>query len=54
MDAAPATRAGTPPAEHRPLNVSDALTYLDVIKAEVPPADSDQFLEIMKEFKTQA
>ncbi|CAO3660548.1 unnamed protein product [Rhizopus stolonifer] len=41
--------------EHRPLNVKDALTYLDKVKAKFSsqPDVYNRFLDIMKEFKTQ-
>ena len=41
--------------EIRPLNVKDALTYLDKVKAKFSsqPDIYNRFLDIMKEFKTQ-
>lgn len=41
--------------EYRPLNVKDALTYLDKVKAKFSSqADVyNQFLDIMKDFKSQ-
>ncbi|KAJ2162455.1 hypothetical protein GGF46_000696 [Coemansia sp. RSA 552] len=40
----------------RPLNVSDALSYLDLVKSQFQdrPEVYNQFLEIMKEFKSHA
>ncbi|KAJ1563854.1 Transcriptional regulatory protein sin3, partial [Nowakowskiella sp. JEL0078] len=40
----------------RPLNVKDALSYLDLVKGEFPdcPEVYNKFLEIMKDFKSQA
>ncbi|EEB07742.1 Clr6 histone deacetylase complex subunit Pst1 [Schizosaccharomyces japonicus yFS275] len=42
--------------EHRPLNVSDALSYLDLVKMQFnhEPEIYNEFLDIMKEFKSQA
>lgn len=39
----------------RPLNVTDALTYLDLVKSRFRerPEVYNQFLDIMKEFKGQ-
>ena len=39
----------------RPLNVSDALSYLDSVKAQFSeqPEVYDKFLDIMKDFKSQ-
>lgn len=44
------------PQEHRPLNVSDALSYLDQVKLQFAdqPEVYNRFLEIMKDFKSQA
>ncbi|KAF7720667.1 Transcriptional regulatory protein sin3 [Apophysomyces ossiformis] len=41
---------------HRPLNVKDALTYLDQVKFQFPgqPEVYNKFLDIMKDFKSQA
>jgi paired amphipathic helix protein Sin3a len=49
--AAPAAAMDGP----RPLNVTDALSYLDAIKAQFVdrPDVYERFLEIMKEFKGQ-
>ncbi|KAJ2703601.1 hypothetical protein H4R19_005303, partial [Coemansia spiralis] len=43
-------------ATSRPLNVSDALSYLDMVKSQFQdrPEVYNQFLEIMKEFKSHA
>ena len=48
-----------PPANgpnYRPLNVRDALSYLDLVKVQFSqrPEVYNQFLDIMKEFKSQA
>ena len=42
-------------AETRPLNVSDALGYLDAVKAQFQdkPDVYNHFLDIMKDFKSQ-
>ena len=39
----------------RPLNVSDALSYLDSVKAQFAeqPEVYNKFLDIMKDFKSQ-
>jgi paired amphipathic helix protein Sin3a len=44
-----------PKEEYRPLNVKDALTYLDKVKAKFSSQSNvyNQFLDIMKDFKTQ-
>jgi paired amphipathic helix protein Sin3a len=41
--------------EYRPLNVKDALTYLDTVKAKFSSQNDvyNQFLDIMKDFKSQ-
>jgi paired amphipathic helix protein Sin3a len=41
---------------YRPLNVKDALTYLDQVKVKFAdqPEVYNRFLDIMKEFKSQA
>ncbi|CEP17572.1 hypothetical protein [Parasitella parasitica] len=41
--------------EYRPLNVKDALTYLDTVKAKFSSQNNvyNQFLDIMKDFKSQ-
>ncbi|KAI8976122.1 Sin3 family co-repressor-domain-containing protein [Pilobolus umbonatus] len=43
------------PEEYRPLNVKDALTYLDKVKAKFSsePEVYNHFLDIMKDFKSQ-
>ncbi|KAI9316424.1 hypothetical protein BX666DRAFT_1950439 [Dichotomocladium elegans] len=53
--------AGTPtnmngPINYRPLNVKDALSYLDRVKIQFSarPDVYNQFLDIMKDFKSQA
>lgn len=40
---------------YRPLNVKDALTYLDTVKAKFSSQNDvyNQFLDIMKDFKSQ-
>ncbi|KAJ3145353.1 Transcriptional regulatory protein sin3 [Irineochytrium annulatum] len=45
-----------PETSFRPLNVSDALTYLDQVKIQFQdfPHVYNQFLDIMKDFKSQA
>lgn len=53
VEESPATT--TTVEEYRPLNVKDALGYLDKVKAKFN-ADSNvynQFLDIMKDFKSQ-
>ena len=52
MDAAPPTSESS---ADRQLNVSDALTYLDSVKVQFSdqPDVYNQFLDIMKEFKSQ-
>ncbi|KAJ1812723.1 hypothetical protein LPJ75_003513, partial [Coemansia sp. RSA 2598] len=56
--AAPAAQQAVAVAEPapRPLNVSDALSYLDLVKSQFQdrPEVYNQFLEIMKEFKSHA
>ncbi|CAO3666625.1 unnamed protein product [Rhizopus stolonifer] len=41
---------------YRPLNVKDALSYLDQVKVKFSdqPEVYNRFLDIMKEFKSQA
>ena len=41
--------------DYRPLNVNDALTYLDQVKNQFQnePDVYNQFLDIMKDFKSQ-
>jgi histone deacetylase complex regulatory component SIN3 len=41
--------------EYRPLNVKDALSYLDKVKAKFSSQTEvyNQFLDIMKDFKSQ-
>jgi paired amphipathic helix protein Sin3a len=43
-------------ASYRPLNVKDALTYLDQVKIQFSeqPDVYNRFLDIMKDFKSQA
>ncbi|CAA20757.2 Clr6 I prime and Rpd3L histone deacetylase complex subunit Pst1 [Schizosaccharomyces pombe] len=45
-----------PPQEYRQLNVTDALSYLDLVKLQFhqEPEIYNEFLDIMKEFKSQA
>jgi hypothetical protein len=57
----PAIMDGNAPQQHqsetgRPLNVTDALTYLDDVKNQFQdnPDVYNQFLDIMKDFKSQA
>ena len=53
----PATpRPGLPDQNARPLNVTDALSYLDAVKVQFQdkPEVYNQFLDIMKDFKSQA
>lgn len=47
--------AAGPSAEARPLNVSDALGYLDAVKLQFQdqPDVYNHFLDIMKDFKSQ-
>lgn len=44
-----------PPDMNRPLNVTDALSYLDAVKIQFQdrPDVYNQFLDIMKDFKGQ-
>jgi paired amphipathic helix protein Sin3a len=55
--ASPTTTIGTTMTaeEHRPLNVKDALGYLDKVKAKFSSHSDvyNQFLDIMKDFKSQ-
>lgn len=48
-------RPVAPQEEYRPLNVKDALTYLDTVKAKFSSRNDvyNQFLDIMKDFKSQ-
>lgn len=50
-----ATTPATTDSAARPLNVTDALTYLDLVKNRFRdrPEVYNQFLDIMKEFKGQ-
>lgn len=50
-----ATTPTTADSAARPLNVTDALTYLDLVKNRFRerPEVYNQFLDIMKEFKGQ-
>lgn len=45
----------TPDSFNRPLNVTEALTYLDAIKAQFrdKPGVYNRFLDIMKDFKNE-
>ncbi|KAG0174310.1 Transcriptional regulatory protein sin3 [Apophysomyces sp. BC1015] len=56
--AEPRSSSATSPVAngHRPLNVKDALTYLDQVKFQFPgqPEVYNKFLDIMKDFKSQA
>ncbi|KAJ2151143.1 hypothetical protein J3F82_003538 [Coemansia sp. RSA 637] len=54
--ASDARQAAQSDASGRPLNVSDALGYLDMVKSQFQdrPEVYNQFLEIMKEFKSHA
>lgn len=47
--------AAGPSTEARPLNVSDALGYLDAVKLQFQdqPDVYNHFLDIMKDFKSQ-
>ena len=52
----PATPRPAPPDQNaRPLNVTDALSYLDAVKVQFQdkPEVYNQFLDIMKDFKSQ-
>lgn len=44
------------PESGRPLNVTDALSYLDAVKVQFSekPEVYNRFLDIMKDFKSQA
>lgn len=48
-------KSAAPQEEYRPLNVKDALTYLDTVKAKFSSRNDvyNQFLDIMKDFKSQ-
>jgi paired amphipathic helix protein Sin3a len=52
----PPPPAASNDSNYRPLNVSDALTYLDQVKVRFSdkPNVYNQFLDIMKDFKSQA
>jgi paired amphipathic helix protein Sin3a len=57
--ATPHLPSASPPSQHagyRPLNVRDALTYLDQVKVRFSdqPDVYNRFLDIMKDFKSQA
>lgn len=54
--AAAASAAAVAANGYRPLNVKDALTYLDQVKVKFAdqPEVYNRFLDIMKEFKSQA
>lgn len=49
-------RPSSPNNNYRPLNVVDALAYLDQVKGRFSdkPNVYNQFLDIMKDFKSQA
>lgn len=47
------SREASPEFPFRPLNVRDALTYMELVKVDYPEVYT-QFLDIMKEFKLQA
>ncbi|TFK41885.1 histone deacetylase complex, SIN3 component [Crucibulum laeve] len=51
----PGTEAGSSPDMPRPLNVTDALSYLDAVKMQFAdkPDVYNHFLDIMKDFKSQ-
>ncbi|KAF3930850.1 hypothetical protein ABW19_dt0202959 [Dactylella cylindrospora] len=53
---APMAGSGAVPASYRPLNVKDALSYLDQVKVQFAehPDVYNRFLDIMKDFKSQA
>jgi paired amphipathic helix protein Sin3a len=61
MLASPQTKPNTPaptsksPEAARPLNVTDALSYLDAVKNQFQnqPEVYNRFLDIMKDFKSQ-
>ena len=46
----------SPPGSLRPLNVKDALSYLELVKVKFSDKAEvyNQFLDIMKDFKSQA
>lgn len=48
--------ASSPPGSLRPLNVKDALSYLEMVKVKFQDKAEvyNQFLDIMKDFKSQA
>lgn len=46
------SEASPPPEADRPLNVIDALSYLDLIKTQSQPDVYNQFLGIMKDFRS--
>lgn len=48
-------RSPSAPELNRPLNVTDALSYLDAVKVQFQdrPDVYNQFLDIMKDFKSQ-
>jgi paired amphipathic helix protein Sin3a len=54
--AAPASSQQQQAAGYRPLNVRDALSYLDQVKVKFSdqPDVYNRFLDIMKDFKSQA
>jgi len=58
MKSKPSTPRPTDPSPEsgRPLNVTDALSYLDAVKVQFAekPEVYNRFLDIMKDFKSQA
>ncbi|KAG6845379.1 hypothetical protein H0H87_010488, partial [Tephrocybe sp. NHM501043] len=55
-DSPPEAPKSSPPEAGRPLNVTDALSYLDAVKVQFndKPEVYNRFLDIMKDFKSQA
>ena len=51
----PGASQPSPQLIDRPLNITDALSYLDAVKIQFQhkPEVYDQFLHIMKDFKTE-
>jgi paired amphipathic helix protein Sin3a len=51
-----ASAGSAPPPEARPLNVKDALSYLDMVKMKFSdnPDVYNRFLDVMKDFKSHA
>lgn len=52
----PTDEASPSGGSYRPLNVKDALSYLEMVKVKFSdrPDVYNQFLDIMKDFKSQA